>query len=355
MGLLRVLFAFSIVTAHTNGIFGFNLLNQQLAVCSFFIISGFYMSLVLEGKYKSYWLFISNRFLRIFPLYWTMLVLLLLFSLVKYFFHAGTPDNAIIHYLHYYPNTSPLLFIVDLLNFILRNITLIFTTDYINPGSYSPGYLLIQQAWTLQLELIFYLIVPFIMRLPSRLFWLFIVGEIIIVYGFIIPNHIFNTLSLTYIFFYYFLYFLLGMISYRLYKKLKNLKLPRALLITLFTSLILYLLAYNFIPFKITSSFFNAYDIPYYLGLVGLLPFIFLLSKNHVVDLFIGELSYPIYISHIFFIKLFNNIPFLNKNSWSILFLIIIVLAASCLLIFVVERPVDRLRKKRLVRYNKKV
>jgi peptidoglycan/LPS O-acetylase OafA/YrhL len=52
MGLLRMLLAFSVLTSHMHGrgIFGFRILSGGLAVECFFMISGFYMALVLNEK-----------------------------------------------------------------------------------------------------------------------------------------------------------------------------------------------------------------------------------------------------------------------------------------------------------------
>ncbi len=49
---------------------------SDIAVQSFFVISGFYMALVLNEKYGpgSYWLFISNRLLRLWPTYLVILI-----------------------------------------------------------------------------------------------------------------------------------------------------------------------------------------------------------------------------------------------------------------------------------------
>ena len=64
------------------------------AVKAFFIISGFYMTLVLSSKYErkrhSLWLFYSNRVLRIYPMYYaTLLAGILLY--VAGSFHEGKP------------------------------------------------------------------------------------------------------------------------------------------------------------------------------------------------------------------------------------------------------------------------
>ena len=78
MGLLRLILALSVFIVHTGSFYGFNLVGFSVAVQSFFVISGFYMSLILNEKYKgpgSYYLFISNRFLRLLPAHWVVLAL----------------------------------------------------------------------------------------------------------------------------------------------------------------------------------------------------------------------------------------------------------------------------------------
>ena len=163
MGILRLMFALSVLIFHSGMLFNYNIANPRIAVFSFFIISGFYMALILDKKYKSgnsKFLFWSNRALRIFPVYWITLTVLFIFILLKFYFHIGTEDNAITHYLTYAPKTSPAEFYFNLLNFISRNITLIISVDYIRVNNSVPGYLLILQAWTLQVELLFYLVAP---------------------------------------------------------------------------------------------------------------------------------------------------------------------------------------------------
>ena len=163
MGILRTLFALSVVLLHAGNIFGLNFVNGQLAVSSFYMISGFYMALILDKKYiksnSSIWLFISNRFLRIYPVYYVTLAVTLFFIFIKYYFHIGTPDNLIDHYLAM-TNFSP-WYVVEIVNFIFRNMTLLLTIDYFLPTDSTGGYLIIQQAQTLQIELLFYLLAPF--------------------------------------------------------------------------------------------------------------------------------------------------------------------------------------------------
>jgi peptidoglycan/LPS O-acetylase OafA/YrhL len=68
MGILR-LFLASVVIVH-DGTFGpFKLITGAEAVALFFVISGFYMALILNKKYHNAFLFYSNRFLRLYPTY----------------------------------------------------------------------------------------------------------------------------------------------------------------------------------------------------------------------------------------------------------------------------------------------
>ena len=68
MGLVRVALALAVLLSHLP-LASYKFLSGGLAVQSFFIVSGFYMALVLGGKYKDVGLFYSNRLLRLFPTY----------------------------------------------------------------------------------------------------------------------------------------------------------------------------------------------------------------------------------------------------------------------------------------------
>jgi len=109
MGLLRLLFAISVLTAHAGPLFGSHLIGGKMAVQSFFMLSGFYMALILSkryvGKKSSYKLFLTSRFLRIYPTYWVVLVLSFLFAGI--FFMQGTASTVRI-YSQYAYAFSPL-------------------------------------------------------------------------------------------------------------------------------------------------------------------------------------------------------------------------------------------------------
>lgn len=50
MGTVRLLLAISVALGHFGGLFGYLMGPGRAEVAAFFIISGFYMSLVLNGK-----------------------------------------------------------------------------------------------------------------------------------------------------------------------------------------------------------------------------------------------------------------------------------------------------------------
>src|SRR5690349_4745024 len=74
MGLVRVALALAVVLSHLPPA-TFHFISGGLAVQGFFIISGFYMALVLSGKYASAGIFYSNRLLRLMPGYFVMMVI----------------------------------------------------------------------------------------------------------------------------------------------------------------------------------------------------------------------------------------------------------------------------------------
>jgi len=73
MGILRTILAIAVVVYHSYKIFGLRMCGGQVAVETFYMISGFYMALILNEKYVgkgSYKKFISSRFFIKFTVYW---------------------------------------------------------------------------------------------------------------------------------------------------------------------------------------------------------------------------------------------------------------------------------------------
>src|SRR5215469_18101729 len=79
MGVLRLLLAIAVVLAHIQGC-RYAMTGGVTSVQCFYIISGFFIAMILTEKYnrpEDVSLFYSNRFLRIYPVYWAVFVLTL--------------------------------------------------------------------------------------------------------------------------------------------------------------------------------------------------------------------------------------------------------------------------------------
>ena len=76
------------------------------------------------------------------------------------------------------------------------------------------------------------------------------------------------------------------------------------------------------------------------------IPFIFELTKNSKVDRYIGELSYPLYITHIFVIVIVKNLNVVMVNRG--IMVIIISIIFSIFLKHFISDKVDNYRQNRL-------
>ncbi len=313
MGLLRLFFALSVLLGHINCEY---LLSPIYAVNGFYIISGFYMSMILNEKYNSSslnTLFYKKRFMRLLPTYWLLAILHLILAL--YFRHVGQSSILFFDFLNFPENAS----ITTYLYIILSNI-FIFGQDIalflgISPEngdlfftalSYAeqyplPRYMLIPVAWSIGLEFCFYILAPFILRnKPKRVFILIIISIasnlITNYYGLNNSNWRFRFFPSTLIF------FLTGYLAYIIYNKysrhfyiktINRIKIPITLGVLTILTLIM----------KLEVSF--AIHI-FFLLLINLLtiPFLFQLFKSSKFDKNIGELSYPLYLIHPLFIGL---------------------------------------------------
>lgn len=306
MGLFRFFLALNVFLGHF-------LINTHVpAVESFFVMSGFYMSLVLNEKYigkeKSYFLFIRNRFLRIYPSYWAVLVLFVLFFLVK----------------------NQIQISISLPSFfkVLENLTLITNSKYFFPlGNYTQN-LIDAPAWSLGIEMIFYLIAPFVLRSKK------------LVFGALLLAFILNRLFIPAKFFEVFYLFFLGAISYLIYLKFKKTKLLGIFKSKFWVYFPLFL-AVTFIIILVPAfpHFEGIIQKIYYLGLVAFIPFVFNVTSKLSLDKILGDLSYPIYICHAFVLVVLgaaNNIILSTT----------MVLALSIIIYKLVDKPIQQYKAK---------
>lgn len=171
MGLIRLLLAISVIQAHTSSFLGYSIANGLVAVQVFYIFSGFYMFMILTEKYTSIKSFYKSRFLRIFPTYLIITIPLLIASLS---FGKTYSENFSI--LNIYSQifiifTNIFIFFQDIVMFLAVNTddgTLFFTKSFLKESFPLYKLLITPQAWTLGVELTFYILVPFIVKFKTK-------------------------------------------------------------------------------------------------------------------------------------------------------------------------------------------
>jgi peptidoglycan/LPS O-acetylase OafA/YrhL len=369
MGLIRILLALAVVAGHSGPIWKFYMVGGRIAVQSFFIISGFYMSLILNEKYigknNSYKLFISNRLLRLYPVYWAVLTCTLLTCIAIAVVSKGHHLEKFEGYLNVHPNffsfgymilTNIFIFGQDVVMFLgihANNGNLFFTSNFwkTSPGLYT--FLFIPQAWTLGVELAFYLVAPFLVRRRPLL----IISLIIL--SLALRLYIFNYLDLrydpwTYRFFpTEIMFFLFGYLSFRMLLRVQKSKIPKVISISAWLVIVIFTLLYSFIPdVKYHAVPFSIKEICYFVTVIFSIPVLFNFLKKNKLDNKIGELSYPVYICHNLVALVIYTVPgtYLD-HSWLIT---LAVLVFSYLLNKWIAEPVEKYRQSRLVvRYNK--
>jgi peptidoglycan/LPS O-acetylase OafA/YrhL len=299
MGLLRAILAITVVFAHTPHPHVF--VGGRNAVQVFYMISGFLISYVLSNtpSYRNPLTFWTNRALRLYPTYYVVAVL----TLVAYvLFNPG-----------YWSGIAALsdalkVFVVSVhVTLIGQDWATLFAVEdgklvFFSPGGQSgmrlTSVMLVGQAWTLGVELSFYLIAPFIVSRPRLLIALFGLSLgarlIAIVSGFGLDD------PWTDRFFPFELaLFIMGMASHQLLlgraaslvSMAENINVPAWIL----AGCLIVGLFYYAVPFPDFIKTPILFAIMFFA-----LPFLFILQSRSKLDRRIGDLSYPIYIGHLF-------------------------------------------------------
>jgi peptidoglycan/LPS O-acetylase OafA/YrhL len=364
MGVLRLLLALSVVFWHMKD-HPFVLFHGGMAVEAFFVVSGFYMALVINEKYSRLpsapsrsWVsaFYLSRVLRLAPAY----LLVCLVEAIWYVWN-GTPNV-------FAPNDltpQARLALVFLNVFIvgqdvwvtlwqhtatgIPNSAVQSVADFFGKSAAEPMYIFIGQAWSLGVELMFYLIAPFVLLYRRRVLVVLAVTLLIRFYFLqhadVFPNapwrSRFFPSNLPFFFF--------GVVGYWIYLKTAEFRHARKVGLAFAVAGGVFLL--GSVIFAGGAFLFKGpkdYDQPrfwvFYLLLAVGIPFLFRLTKDSKWDGYVGELSYPIYLVHGLVLGIVYGMD-MGLSAKIITSLAATVLLSMAIYLFI-DRPMDYFRHR---------
>lgn len=363
MGLLRTFLALLVVGSHL-GAFG----GATFAVKAFFVISGFYMALVIDTRYYALPIadFYASRLLRLLPTYWVVGLLTVVAELLL------VPHGQEFHWL-----TSPIAhwtaldafsLPVSIVLYIGLSLTTMLGLDtgqwlgFTKTGGqlslapdFSPNATSVMainpvpQGWSIGLEMLFYLIAPFVVRrsvwvITSLCIFSLAFRVALMVAGFsgepwsrtLFPSEL--------------IYFLLGVLGYRIYLIIPELRFSPRTEVRLAIMVLFIALVYWPIERMLRGSLvWDVWNTVPYALIAGGIPFLFKLTRNNAVDANIGELSYPIYMCHALVLGLIqwsplNASPFFGVGWPRYILTIVLVMITAFLLDRLIVLPLDEVR-----------
>lgn len=352
MGLLRVLLAVSVLLEHQPARWLPSLYPGHIAVEMFFIVSGFYMALILAEKYDASTrsgiiAFYASRFFRLWPIFiiTTGLVGLLWLAIT---IHLGRPPTSMAPVEQWIGPVATALVWLSNLTMVGQDV---LTWFHVLPASgarltLQRGYELadgsiwmgllapISPAWSIGLEIWFYLLAPILACLASRWLIAIALASLALRWGMAdagLHTYRFFPCQLA--------LFVLGVLAYRISRAGAFAK-PHvgygcAMLVAagalLFGS-----------PFGLAEHWKWVL-----FGLFGAsMGALFNLTRWSAADRHIGELSYPIYITHVFVASALGLVLKQLGTTLGGEMLLLAVMPFSLLLYLVVDRPVTQWRAR---------
>ncbi len=333
MGVIRLLLALSVLVFHSgHPIFGLTLVDGFPAVSLFFTISGFYMAMILNEKYSSYRPFITTRLLKLFPTYWAIVLLSMCFTHIE-LFEYGFLNGIYLFVSNFFIVGSQFVSITYATGNELH--LLKFGEGYRPEIIW--GHLYIGPVWSLGVELVFYFFTPFcltgrfrwlrlsLLPLASLATYAFLTSKsswiIPWTYNLFLPNaYLFASGAAAYF------------LSKRWIPRIENYKYLNA---GLCLAVISYLIFNQYMPNYLRLATANSSPLGTFL-FVFATPFVFQATKRSKLDRFLGDLSYPVYLSHMFVIY---NFPYFRSSHPAV-----VTLAVALVIELTVVRLVERYR-----------
>lgn len=355
MGFIRTFLAIAVVIGHSTPVFGYFGVPPEVAVRIFFIVSGFYMSLILSEKYlgsSGVRAFYVGRFLRIYPIYYAALVLMVLA-----YFGTRFSSSEVIKGWDFVESrgvslSEGILWVLPNLTLFGSDIPFLFHHDIDHGVFFSFGLpdtafpeairispsILNGPAWTLGIELWFYLLVPFIARARNVTLVVLTITSLSIL--------IFLEIQQPWSSYFFFpsnlCFFLIGMIAQRVcrsggYRRF-HARLPPNFVIAIGVVTVSLLMLRQFIPLYRNQGWIA------YVLFAACLPVLFTVTKSSKIDRWIGGLSYPIYILHAPVLLILGAYAGATTGGLALP----VTLGISILVVQFVDRPLEEWRQNRV-------
>lgn len=324
--------------------------DSALAVEAFFVISGFYMALILEEKYTGpggLRGFYKNRILRIYPAYYAIVFFYVALSLAlriikgHWVFLAEAADmfSQSSWWTQVYAVLSNIFVFgqdpMFLVQYNQASGQLCFDCSAYSGLALPWQMLVVPQAWSIELELLFYCLAPLLVRLSTK----FLVGMLLVLAAakLYVSSVVTGTdywslrfppfeLSM----------FLSGIVAYRIYKRMDRYEVNRLVMYALSAVLFAVLMNADMIRSE------NDRMALLYIAMPLCVPFVFKITKYSLADRIIGELSYPIYLVHQ---AVMQMVLYWYKGPYPVAFAAVAVVGVSFLFCRCVLTPLEAFRR----------
>ena len=319
MGVLRLMLALSVLTFHSP--IGAKLAGGQLAVEAFFIISGFYMALLLRtNRYGTVKTFLWSRWWRLWPLYVTA-------SLITLLARVAMGDDIVARWFAYGPAVAGLAVVSNGLMIGLD--ALFYVESQVLDVKHT--LLLVYQAWSLGLEVLFVLVAPRVVRLPvGGLLAIVAISQLCrgIVWfsgaGWDFWNYHFFPFEIG--------LFVAGVVGYDIWQRLTGSS-ARWLADYRWFATVAWLATASVLLWPLPGEAVRAL---YLFLIVVAVPGLFGLTKSSRLDRWIGELSYPFYLYHLLAIAAMTHFAADRSPTVQMLFAVAITMALSAVSLAVI-------------------
>jgi len=301
--------------------------------------------------------FYASRMLRLFPLYYVTLVLTIAALLwigddlsdpesIRY--RRARLDMHRVDTLFLYWFTNLFILGQDVMRFMLydpdhggRFYFAAYNT--VNHASlYASGFHMVSQCWTVSLEIIFYLLAPFLLRLPTR--WLTVLCLLSASLKYAIMSSSLPTQNIYWCKAFFpaeLCSFLAGAIACR-FRNNKLFIVEQTDSRRRYSGLLIGYILISSTPIM-TSPWMRYYLFAFVSA--PLIPVLFNLSRDNRFDRFVGELSYPAYLIHFLIIGLLME---MKMRAYFIgIVATVLTLAFSAFLHYLIEVPIDSFRHRR--------